>query len=208
MIFPRPFSYDTECHVRRHGPCGYRDAQYFKPWLRDEFQFRCVYCLIRERWHPDGDFGFSVEHLRPRAKAQNHVVDYDNLFYACCRCNAAKRDLEGILNPAEVPLADHLLVSSEGTITGLTEAGLELIRVCQLDRDRLVEFRRGVFQLLQLIQSGEDSRRPGFLARYFGFPTNLPRLASLRPPQGNSRPNGIALRWHELQSAGRLPDVY
>ncbi len=123
MPVPQPFAYPSERHLRRHGPRGYADSQHFKPWLRDEFQFRCVYCLIRERWHPDGDSGFSVEHLRPRSRSPELVAEYDNLFYACCRCNAAKQDLEGILNPATEPLASHLLVSSEGAIHGLTEAG-------------------------------------------------------------------------------------
>lgn len=123
MTLRQPFSYPTERHVRRHGPRGYLDSQHFKPWLRDEFQFHCVYCLVRERWHPDGDGGFSVEHLRPRSRSPELVADYDNLLYACCRCNAAKQDLEGVLNPATEPLANHLLVSSTGTIVGLTEAG-------------------------------------------------------------------------------------
>lgn len=54
MPVPQPFVYLSDRHFRRHGPRGYADLRHFKPWLRDEFQFRCVYCLIRERWHPDG----------------------------------------------------------------------------------------------------------------------------------------------------------
>lgn len=208
MPVPQPFAYPSERHLRRHGPRGYADSQHFKPWLRDEFQFRCVYCLIRERWHPDGDGGFSVEHLRPRSRSPELAAEYDNLFYACCRCNAAKQDLENILNPATEPLANHLLVSSEGAIHGLTEAGIELIKVCQLDRARLVEFRHGIFELLQMIQSGDDSKRRELLGRCFGFPANLPRLQTLRPPQGNSRPTGITLSWYELASRGQLPDTY
>ena len=159
-----PFAYSAERHLRRHGPRGYADSQHFKPWLRDEFQFRCVYCLIRERWHPDGDGGFSVEHLRPRSRSPELAAEYDNLFYACCRCNAAKQDLEGILNPATEPLANHLLVSSDGAIQGLTEAGVELIKVCQLDRARLVEFRRSIFQLWQMIEASDDQILPTLVA--------------------------------------------
>jgi len=33
---------------RRHGPRGYLDYTSFKAWLRDEFTFRCVYCLTSE----------------------------------------------------------------------------------------------------------------------------------------------------------------
>ncbi|TVS12285.1 MAG: hypothetical protein EA424_22775 [Planctomycetaceae bacterium] len=59
-----PFDYPAESHARRHGPQGYADYESYRPWLRDEFTFRCVYCLQRERWgqvsgtyhidHPDG----------------------------------------------------------------------------------------------------------------------------------------------------------
>ena len=45
-----PFIYPAEAHVRRHGPQGYASANSFRPWLRDEFAFRCVYCLLREQW--------------------------------------------------------------------------------------------------------------------------------------------------------------
>src|SRR5258708_6259440 len=45
-----PFQYPAAPHVRRHGPQGYADAASFRPWLRDEFTFRCVYCLQREVW--------------------------------------------------------------------------------------------------------------------------------------------------------------
>ena len=45
-----PFSYPAAAHVRRHGPQGYADYPSYLPWLRDEFSFRCVYCLLREQW--------------------------------------------------------------------------------------------------------------------------------------------------------------
>ena len=48
------FQYPSSPYTRRHGPCGYSDHTSYKPWLRDEFTFRCVYCLARERWRHDG----------------------------------------------------------------------------------------------------------------------------------------------------------
>jgi hypothetical protein len=81
MTHLQPFAYPSERHVRRHGPRGYANPQHFKPWLRDEFEFRCVYCLIRERWHPDGDAGFGVEHLRPQSKSPGLAAEYDNVLF-------------------------------------------------------------------------------------------------------------------------------
>jgi hypothetical protein len=37
-----PFAYPIAPHVRRHVPAGYLDYRHFKPWLRDELEFRCV----------------------------------------------------------------------------------------------------------------------------------------------------------------------
>src|SRR5947209_17514667 len=90
---PTPFAYPLAPHARRHGPRGYggyRGYQRFKPWLRDDFTFRCVYCLFRERWYPNGQDAFSVEHVTPQALAPDRVCDYDNLVYACVRCNSLK----------------------------------------------------------------------------------------------------------------------
>ena len=55
-----------------------------------QFTFQCVYCLCRERWFPDGETAFSVDHLRPHAVAPEHHTNYDNLVYACCQCNAVR----------------------------------------------------------------------------------------------------------------------
>ncbi|MCL4206017.1 MAG: hypothetical protein KJ000_26330 [Pirellulaceae bacterium] len=203
-----PFPYAKSVHDRRHGPRGYAEPARYKPWLRDEYQFRCVYCLCRERWCPDGEDSFSVEHFRPQSVSPNESCDYDNLMYTCCRCNAAKRDLTGLLNPAEIPLADHVEILEDGTIRGLTEDGWHLIRVCQLDRPNLTEFRRGIFDILRGLELLGEIARGNLLRRYFGFPSNLPHLAALRPPGGNSRPDGIRNSFYERRSRGDLLDVY
>src|SRR4051794_15613912 len=84
------FVYPDVAHVRRHGPRGYLDDEHFKPWLRDEFAFRCRYFCCREVWFPDGDRTFRVEHVRPTSLVTNGLTDYDDLVYACCQCNAAR----------------------------------------------------------------------------------------------------------------------
>lgn len=49
-----PFRFAAAPHVRKHGPGGYEMYQSYKDWLRDEFTFRCVYCLEREHGIPTG----------------------------------------------------------------------------------------------------------------------------------------------------------
>jgi hypothetical protein len=88
------FQYPPTPHERKHGPQGYEDFGSYKPWLRDEFSFRCVYCLCRETWFPDGAASFSVDHLQSQKVAPTRVTEYENLVYACCQCNACKQDAE------------------------------------------------------------------------------------------------------------------
>jgi 5-methylcytosine-specific restriction endonuclease McrA len=99
---PKPFAYPAELYRRRHGPV-YRDPKTYKPWLRDEFEFRCVFCLRREVWL-DGHNSFSVEHLKPFDLAPELLCEYSNLVYSCNRCNSFKLTQWPILNPAGMPM--------------------------------------------------------------------------------------------------------
>lgn len=94
------FQFPTHPHRRRHGPLGYASAAQFREWLRDEFAFRCVYCLEREQWvNPTGHF--HAEHFEPAAQQPNLELEYDNLLYACHVCNAIKQD-RVVPNPLRV----------------------------------------------------------------------------------------------------------
>jgi hypothetical protein len=202
------FQYPQEIHVRCHGPLGYLNYQSYKPWLRDEFQFRCVYCLWRERWLSVGEDAFSVEHLQARAEAPERICDYENLVYASCRCNAVKTDARCVLDPCQQAYGHHLEIHPDGTIQGLTAQGRELIEICQLARPRITQARRQLFDLFRMLQESPDSRAVSLLQHYFGFPDNLPTLSQYRPPDGNSRPTGIAQSCHERRRRGELPAVY
>ena len=107
-----PFNYPVEPHQRRHGPQGYGSPESYRPWLRDEFAFRCVYCLDRELW-------------------QNSV---------------------------------------------------------------------GKFTV--------EQHSPELYRELMGYPVDLPDLSSLRPPAGNSRPEGIAQSHAARRERGELPDIY
>jgi hypothetical protein len=73
------FDYPRVAHARRHGPQGYEQAITFRPWLRDEFTFRCVYCLRREQWGiVIGEY--DVEHFQPRVNRPELGLAYDNLL--------------------------------------------------------------------------------------------------------------------------------
>ena len=193
--------------VRRHGPRGYVDDEHYKPWLRDEFTYRCLYCGCREVWFPDGDRSFSVEHLRPTSLAPEGLTDYDTLVYTCCQCNAARRAILLPLDPT-AGLRQHLEVSADGTIRGLTPAGEDLIRICRLDRPNLVAFRRLIIDVLRLLGRKRDREAAELRRRYLGYPANLPDLSTLKPPGGNARPEGIERSAFACRARGELSEVY
>jgi hypothetical protein len=199
------FHYAATPHVRQHGPHGYQDARSYKPWLRDELAFQCVYCLCRERWFPDGDDNMSIDHVRPRRAAPAQHSTYENLVYACCQCNASKQDAMGVLDPCEEPFGRHLEVLDDGTIRALTPPGVALIRICRLDRPKLTAFRREILEVWRTLERRHGLEAAAMHQRFFGLPANLPNLAALRPPGGNTRPQGIAQSYAERQRRGELP---
>ena len=109
-----PFTYPATAHVRRHGPQGYADPDSFRPWLRDEFTFRCVYCLLREQWGQVRGF-YAIDHFQAVAHHPNRALDYDNLLYACAGCNAVKA-ARTVPDPLTVLTAPGVRVAEDGRI--------------------------------------------------------------------------------------------
>src|SRR5262245_25485507 len=127
---PGPFTYPTLPHKRRHGPQGYADYASYRPWLRDEFTFRCVYCLLRVQWGKLRGT-FDLDHFQPVCHRPDLVTTYDNLLYACVACNAAKGSRQ-IPDPTQVLLDGTVRVEDDGSIIADTPEGRRLIRVLGL----------------------------------------------------------------------------
>jgi hypothetical protein len=199
----QPFTHLGVPHIRRHGPRGYSEYRRYRPWLRDEFDFRCVYCLARERWHK-GEYGFQVDHVIPQTEAPSRALDYDNLVYACQTCNEMKADAKGIPNPSEVAYGECLEVRDDGTIRALGTDGEFLIRVLRLDNAENTAFRRLMLDVISLARTKD----PGLYSQLLGFPEDLPDLARKRPPGGNSRPKGITKSWRSRRVRNELPESY
>lgn len=85
-----PFTY-REKHTYRHGPCGYVDNANYRDWLRDEFTYRCVFCLLREQWGRVRGTS-ALDHFRPVSLHLELKCVYENLRYACVGCNGTKGD--------------------------------------------------------------------------------------------------------------------
>src|SRR6266702_3142924 len=114
---------------RRHGPANYAAYERYRPWLRDEFCFRCVYCLKRERWG-QVTFEFELDHFEPQSLNPQLKLDYLNLVYACRRCNSVKRD-QTVADPLVHMRATHVTTLPDGSLQPHESEATRLIR--QLD---------------------------------------------------------------------------
>ncbi len=206
MTIPFPFIEPYSALARRrHGPLGYRD---YSSWLRDEHGYRCVYCLSREAWERTGADAFGVDHMVPVAKDPALALIYDNLCYACNRCNSLKRD-ESLLVPlVSQPLSKHLRIEPDGTVNALTKEGAYLRDLLLLDQDGRTEYRKLVLELhahaIKDEQEGANTRMMGL----FKYPEDLPDLRAARPPAGNSRSAGVEESAFSRRERGALPEFY
>jgi len=102
-------------------------------------------------------------------------------------------------------MRQHLEVLPDGTIRGRTPVGEDFIRICRLDRPNLVAFRRLMLDVLTFLGRKRDREAAELCRRYLGFPANLPNLAALKPPGGNSRLQGIERRRSRNAVEGNCP---
>ena len=144
---------------------------------------------------------FSVDHLLPRTTRPERLCDYDNLVYACCQCNALKQEATPVLNPCEEVLGQHLESHSDGSMWALAARGAEQIALCRLNRPRLQEARRMMLELFSMLTASRSEEARVLLLGLCGFPDNLPHIATLRPPAGNTHPEAIVNSYYANASA-------
>ena len=78
---------------RRADPPAQSDYKRYKQPLREDFQYRCAYCILHEGDPYGGGFHhFQIDHFRPRNKFPDLINTYSNLYYSCTWCNRAKSD--------------------------------------------------------------------------------------------------------------------
>ena len=159
-----PFDYPSQPHVRRHGPMGYATPESFRPWLRDEFTFRCVYCLRRERWEP-GHTNFEIDHLLPVAERPDLALNYDNLLWTCDVCNSVKGP-RTVADPCQALLAGNLTIEADGQIIGRTPDARRIIVVLGLNDHEFVEYRKRWIRIVALARQYD----PALYHQLLGFP--------------------------------------
>ena len=184
------------------GRRGYVHYESSRPWLRDEFTYRCVCCLQRERWgHVSGIY--HIDHFHPIAVDQSQKTEYDNLLYVCARCNLAKRDLK-VPDPTIHLTAHEVQVYPDGRLEGLTVAAKSLIARLDLDSPQARQWRVIWMRNVELARQFDQQQ----YERLMGFPDDLPDLSTLRPPGGNKRPAGVQSSHYARSQQDQLPATY
>lgn len=194
-----PFAYPRLPHQRRHYPAGYADFHSYREWLRDEFAFRCVFCLIRERWQP---LSFHIDHCIPQTERPDLVCEYANLLYVCARCNLAKSDVQ-ISDPCALGFGECLRVEADGRITALNQEGRRLIGVLRLDNEKYTSWRKLMLETLEFLRKTDEDA----FKQWMSFPNDMVDLSTLRPPS-NSKREGISQSYFVLRSENKIPAVY
>ena len=132
-----------------------------------------MYCLCRERWFPDGEAAFSIDHLHPQISAPDRRTEYNNLLYTCCQCNAV-RGASPVSDPCEYAYGQLLRVLEDGFVEALTSRGRELVEISRLNRPHLVTFRRGMMDVIATLLQRKDTGADELIRHYLGFPISLP----------------------------------
>lgn len=196
------FEYPTWPHARRHGPSGYMDYSAYRDWLRDEFTFRCVYCLHREQWYSRSGT-FHIEHFVPVSVDPEGKCEYSKLLYACATCNEAKKDILRVPDPCEVAFNECLRITADGRVEALNDHGEKLRQVLRLDSASNVRYRSRMMRTLEVLRTND----PGLYREYMGFPEDLPDLRTKKAPE-NTRPDSAINCYFALRERGELPAKY
>jgi uncharacterized protein (TIGR02646 family) len=136
--------------VRRKPYPRYSQYQRYKGRLRQDFDYRCVYCDIHEaEW--GGCRHFQVEHFRPKRLYPWLQAEYTNLLYACDVCNCYKGDdwpssdptphIRGYLDPCQYDYEQYFTVQEDGTLEGKVLAARYMIEALHLNRKQLKQLR-------------------------------------------------------------------
>ena len=193
---PLPFQYPLTSLVRKHAPDGYQHWEPYRDWLRDDFEFRCVYCLLRERWGKRRAV-FAIDHIASRASG-GALRDYGNLAYTCASCNSAKSD-SAVPHPEQHAYGKCVGVDDEGRIHPKNREGKLLIRTLLLDDEENTGFRRDRIRELETLAKHDLEQ----FERMMSFPDDLPDLQSKRSPR-NAKPDSWKQSHHAMNNAGKI----
>jgi hypothetical protein len=192
----------AERHLRRHVPRGYANVESYRPWLRDDFIFRCVYCLFREQ---SGcvKAAFALDHFCAVCVFPELQGSCDNLLYACAAWNQSQGAAR-LPDPTQVLMDGAVRVHDDGRIEATTPGARRIIRILVLDGREETETRLLWLGIITLAQRADSA----LYHRLMGFPESLPDLKRLRLTGGNERPEGVPVCYFAQRRNGTLVTTY
>lgn len=203
MTGGHPYKYPSMSRNRRHGPRGYTNYLHYRPWLDDEFHFRCAYCLKRMQWAPTDTW--SVDHRIPQVSDPQNARSYGNLVLACQWCNHRKYASSLVPDPLSEPYGCSLRINDvTAEVEALNDLGKILIRELHLNAPQQLRARSRMIRALEILRRDDFEEWKKWMA----FPNELPNLRMKVPPGGNERPEGIGESCYERRVRGELPEWY
>jgi hypothetical protein len=65
-----------------------------------------------------------------------------------------------------------------------------------------------MLEVFSMLTASKSEAARALLRGLQGFPDNLPRLETLRPPDGNTRPDAVGDSYYAKRQRGELPVTY
>jgi hypothetical protein len=114
-----------------------------KAQLKIETNEKCAYCESKVTVVAHGD----IEHVTPKSIRPELTFVWDNLTFACQKCNGKKSGKEGILDPYIDSVDDNLFFVGQ-FLKGKTEMGRLTEKELGLNRIELIEDRSDQLRVL------------------------------------------------------------
>ena len=114
-----------------------------KERLKEETKDKCAYCESKVSVVAYGD----IEHVTPKSIKPELTFEWDNLTFACQKCNGKKSNKEGIADPYVDPIDENFFFIGQ-FIKGRTEMGRLTQLELDLNRAELIEDRSDHLKIL------------------------------------------------------------
>lgn len=107
-----------------------------KDQLKAETNEKCAYCESRVTVVAHGD----IEHVTPKSIQPELTFEWENLTFACQKCNGKKSDTEGLADPYVHLIEDHFFFVGH-LLRGKSEIGRLTVMELELNRAELIDDR-------------------------------------------------------------------
>lgn len=173
-------------HSRTQAPPLYNDYKKYKPYLRTEFDYACVYCNCTEP-EQGGVKKFQADHYKPQKKFKKLINKYTNLFYCCPDCNRSKWSYwpnmiqkiakKIIVNPCDFDIDQHIDKTTT-TWVGTSKEGEWTVERLRLDSELNVKIRNRRIKRIEMIKATKDKLTIAVEALSITLKKNDPLLVS------------------------------